>query len=132
MPVNIKSIKNLLMKEHPVFTPQRKRRNKTPENDLKKAILRYLHFHKIPAWRINSGAIKIQDRYIRFSVPGISDIVGVLPDGRFLAVETKSAGNTLTPAQKDFLETITRNNGVAIVAYSINDIFEIENLCRKK
>ena len=132
MPVQIKSINYLLTKEHSAFTPQRKRRNKTPENDLKKAILSYLHFHKIPAWRINSGAIKIQNRYIRFSVPGISDIVGVLPDGRFLAVETKSAGNTITPAQKDFLDTITRNNGVAIVAYSINDIFGIENLCRKK
>jgi len=128
----IKSIRNPLTKEHSAFTPQRKRRNKTPENDLKKAILSYLHFHKIPAWRINSGALKVQDRYIRFSVPGIADIIGVLPDGRFLAVETKSTGNTLTPAQKDFLETITKNNGVAIVAYSINDIFGIENLCGKK
>ena len=132
MSMHIKSIKNLLIKEHSTFTPQKKRRNKTPENELKKAILSYLHFHKIPAWRINSGAIKVQDRYIRFSVPGIADIIGVLPDGRFLALETKSAGNTLTPAQKDFLETITKNNGVAIVAYSINDIFGIENLCRKK
>jgi len=130
--MHIKGIKNLLTKEHSAYTPQRRRRNQTPENDLKKAILSYLHFHKIPAWRINSGAIKIQDRYIRFSVPGISDIVGVLPDGRILAVETKSAGNRLTPAQKDFLDTITRNNGVAVVAYSINDIFGIENLCRKK
>jgi VRR-NUC domain len=127
----IKSIKNLFI-ENSAFTPQRRRRNETPENDLKKAILSYLHFHKIPAWRINSGAVKIQNRYIRFSVLGIADIIGVLPDGRFLAVETKSAGNTLIPGQKGFLETITRNNGVAIVAYSINDIFGIENLCRKK
>jgi len=130
--MHIKSIKNLLTKEHSAFTPQMKRRNKTPENDLKKTILSYLHIHKISAWRINSGAVKIQNRYIRFSVPGIADIIGVLPDGRLLAVETKSAGNTLTSAQKDFLETITRNNGVAIVAYSINDISGIENLCRKK
>jgi len=129
--MHIKGIKNLYI-ENSAFTPQRRRRNQTPENDLKKAILSYLQFHEIPAWRINSGAIKIQNRYIRFSVPGIADIIGVLPDGRFLAVETKSAGNRLTPAQKDFLDTITRNNGVAIVAYSINDIFGIENLCRKK
>ena len=129
--MHIKGIKNLYI-ENSAFTPQRRRRNQTPENDLKKAILSYLQFHEIPAWRINSGAIKIQNRYIRFSVPGIADIIGVLPDGRFLAVETKSTGNTLTLAQKDFLETITRNNGVAIVAYSINDIFGIENLCRKK
>jgi len=129
--MHIKGIKNLFI-ENSAFTPQRRRRNQTPENGLKRAILSYLHFHKIPAWRINSGAVKIQNRYIRFSVPGIADLIGVLPDGRFLAVETKSAGNTLTPAQKDFLETITKNNGVAIVAYSINDIFGIENLCRKK
>lgn len=98
------------------------------ETDLVRAILKYLHVVGILAWRQNTGAVSFQDagrsRFVRFGVPGISDILGVLPDGRFLAIEVKMARRRATYKQKDFMDSITDQGGLAFVATSIEDVQE--------
>lgn len=98
------------------------------ETDLVRAILKYLHVVGILAWRQNTGAASFQDagrsRFVRFGVPGISDILGVLPDGRFLAIEVKMPGRKVTWKQCDFINAITDNGGLAFVATSIEDVQE--------
>lgn len=52
--------------------------------------LEYLKMKGIYCWRQNSGAVRIGKRFVRFtSINGVSDIIGILPDGRFLAIECK-------------------------------------------
>ena len=95
------------------------------EDAVLKSCLEYLDIRGIYHWRQNTGALKVGNRFVRFGIPGVSDILGILPDGRFLAVECKRPkGGVLSPCQKDFLGNIQRNGGVAIVAHSASELHE--------
>lgn len=59
--------------------------------------------------------------FYRFGKPGSSDILGILDDGRFLAIEVKRPGKEPTEVQREFLENINKNGGLAFVAYSVDD-----------
>jgi hypothetical protein len=59
---------------------------------------------------------------VRFGKRGQSDIIGYLPDGRFLAVETKASDGKPTPEQEAFLEAVRMAGGVAILARSLDDL----------
>src|SRR3990167_1003349 len=109
---------------------------KPREQDTVAAILQLLHAHRIPAWRINTGATTIGGRFIRFGTVGMSDIVGIVPrvvtrlsgagvpddGGRFLAIEVKRAQGLVTPAQQRFLDQVTAAGGTAFVARSVDDV----------
>ena len=92
------------------------------ETLLVKACLSLLRAKGIFAWRNNTGATKIGTRFIRFGTVGASDILGVLPDGRFLAVECKRPGNVVTAAQHAFQDSIQEANGVALVCFSVGEL----------
>ena len=49
---------------------------------------------------------------------GSSDIIGITPDGRFLAVEVKTSLGRLSSEQKRFITAVNRAGGVAGVARS--------------
>ena len=98
-----------------------------PESAVLNACLQYLVISHIDAWRNNSGAYKIPNqaggaRFIRFGRPGSADIIGLLPNGRFLAVECKSDVGELSKQQQEFRRDIERNHGVYILARSIDDL----------
>ena len=97
-----------------------------PESMVLAQCMQYLYLKKIFAWRNNTGAAKTEDgRYVRFGLPGASDIIGIMPDVRFLAVECKrSDGGRLSPQQKVFLDKIKEAGGVAVVAASLDDLRE--------
>jgi len=94
------------------------------ESDLKRQILNYLAYCGIFAWNNRNVGVwnaKYQ-KYIPSQIRGVSDIIGILPDGRFLAIEVKREGNKLTEWQKWFLNEINMRKGVGIVAYSVDDV----------
>lgn len=85
--------------------------------------LEWLALHRIFAWRNNTGSYKTPEgRFIRYGHVGSADILGILPDGRFLAVEAKTATGTQSKAQRVFQEMVTRNGGVYILARSVADL----------
>lgn len=53
---------------------------------------------------------------------GVSDILGILPDGRFLAIEVKKEGGKPTPDQIKFIAKILARGGVAFVADSVEEV----------
>ena len=95
-----------------------------PENKVVQACLRWLKDRNIFAWRNNTGTAWIGDRPIRYGLVGSADILGLLPDGRFLAVECKSEKGRQSDTQKTFEENITTNKGVYVLAYSAADLEE--------
>ena len=109
---------------------------KHTEGDTVRAILDLLHAHRIPAWRVNTGATKIGGRFLRFGVVGMADIIGIQPRvftrisgpnvpedfGRFLAIEVKSGIGKLTPAQQGFLAQVNAAGGKAFCARSVDDV----------
>jgi len=99
------------------------------ERDIVLACLELLKFRGVFAWRQNQGAMKKRDstgeRTIRFtSINGVSDIIGVLRDGRFLAVECKRPGNGPTEEQSYFLDAVRRRGGIALIVYDVDDLAE--------
>ena len=86
----------------------------------------YLSIRNIFHWRNNTGAVKKNGGFIRYGYPGSSDILGILPDGRFLAVECKrERGGRLSEKQKEFLDTINKNGGVAVCVNSVTELDKI-------
>lgn len=56
-----------------------------------------------------------------FNRNGVSDILGIW-NGKFLAIEVKSMRGRLSEYQKSFIEDVTKNGGIAIVARSVEDV----------
>ncbi len=88
-------------------------------------IQEYLALKGIYCWRNNSGMLT--DRHgihVRFGKVGSADIIGIAPDGKFLAIEVKRPNGRYkpTPAQMEFLEEIKARGGYAGVATSIEDV----------
>jgi hypothetical protein len=87
----------------------------TPEGRIKAACLRYLKRRGITAWNNPSGAVQLRPgHWFHFGKKGSADILGCLPDGRFLAVEVKAPAGRLSPEQKRFLLGIGNLGGLAL------------------
>jgi hypothetical protein len=94
----------------------------TPEGLIKKQIMDWLS--KQPrsicrVWPIQIGRIPGRTNHSK----GISDILGLWM-GRGLAIEVKAKGGRLSPEQKEFLEGWRESGGIAILAYSLDDVIQ--------
>ena len=90
-------------------------------------ILTFLAAHKIFVFRINTtGVYDAKRKKFRtlhgFSMKGVADILGMMPDGRFLAIEVKTKAGVQSFEQKHFEECVKKNNGIYILARSIDDV----------
>ena len=99
------------------------------------AALQLLARHPRVAWarKFNTGAHVIETadrrgrtgrRFVRYAFPGCADILGQLADGRFLAVEIKVKRDRASEEQKQFLNLVNRNGGIAFIARSPEDIID--------
>jgi hypothetical protein len=107
----------------------RKASGEPSEAQILKAIMALLHRHpKVGrAWRQNSGTAQYESggktRYVRANTAkGMSDIMGILKDGRTLAIEVKSAKGVVMAHQHEFLNSIAKAGGIAFVARSVDDV----------
>lgn len=97
------------------------------ESKIQTAILIYLDSIGIRCWRQSNHAVpmlrggSIVYRRDPYRLRGIADISGILNDGRRLEVEVKDEGKYQSKEQKEFEALITENNGIYILARSIDD-----------
>ena len=100
------------------------------EQEIQNSILEWLHFVGIFAWRNNSAGIYDQRsgayrRKPKYAINGVSDILGILPDGKFFAIETKAnRRKKASYDQKQFISKINEQGGIALVAWSIEQVEE--------
>ena len=113
------------------------------EKDIENAILKHLHAMGIFAWKNQStGVFDPSSGLWRasnnpFHINGVSDILGILPDGRFLAIEVKrplkkkirtqedyfkASDSTVSPEQKAFIRKINSLGGVGFFADNIDTV----------
>ena len=99
------------------------------EKVIQSQIMQYLTARRIFHWRQNQGATVVpavggaKRRFFRMtSVDGVSDILGILPDGRFLSIEVKAGRNGPTEAQAEFLRLVNAAGGLGFVARSVEDV----------
>ena len=81
------------------------RKNARPEAAALTEVLKALRSHPAVAWceRQNTGAYKDGQRFIRYGWPGCSDSLGMLKDGRFLAVEVKAEKEQMIPVPPQYV-----------------------------
>lgn len=98
----------------------------TSEHDILNEILRWLADNRpdILVWRNTVGVFHTVDigRTMRVGLPGSSDLIGVLPDGRFLGIEVKTATGAERKNQLSFRRAVTKRGGVCFVARSVEDV----------
>ncbi len=92
------------------------------ETDIVSECLEWLAINRIFAWRNNTGAIKVDGRFIKYGKIGSADILGVLPDGRHLEVECKTETGTQKPEQKIHQRMVEKNNGVYLLVRSLEEM----------
>lgn len=92
-------------------------------------ILTTLNLCGVFSWRNNtSGFFDTKKKMFRKAhdqLNGVSDILGIFPDGKFLAIEIKTVNDKLSIEQLDFLENIKKKNGISIVARSVDDVLKV-------
>jgi len=90
-------------------------KRKLLERDITKAIRDFLKIKGIFHWKVHQGL---------GSAPGVSDIIGIAPGGKLLALEIKVPGRAASEAQKRFLANVEAAGGIAILAYGVEDVIE--------
>jgi hypothetical protein len=96
---------------------------KTPEGAVVKVCLDYLKLRGAYVWRNNTGALRDKkNRPVFFGRVGSSDIIGLLPGGRFIAVECKAPGGHPGEHQIEFLNQVEKMGGLAVIARSVEDL----------
>lgn len=105
----------------------RKRAARTPESLVLSAVLKVLRYDRRVAWacRMNSGAVKMENRFVRFGTSGLPDVIGFTTDGRFLAIECKAEKGKLTENQRQFLRRAMESGCLAGVARNAAEALEI-------
>jgi hypothetical protein len=102
------------------------------EKPIENSILDFLSSVGIFAWKNQSVGVYDKSRKVYrksnnvHHINGVSDILGILPDGRFLAIEVKhpSRKNTATDNQRLFIDLIEKNKGVAFIAWDLDMVIE--------
>ena len=110
------------------------KKRKTPEAEVLKAISEYLfammRVGKGVWWRVNNGGVYDPTKKVfrkpagKLNYAGISDIMGVY-NGKFYAIEVKAGKNKATSEQEAFGQMVESQDGVFILAYSVDDLLEI-------
>lgn len=97
------------------------------ERDVQAAILQLLHHHPKVAFagRFNRGAVRTERKgkdgkvrrgyYQMNTIPGFSDIHGMLKGGRAFYIEVKRRGERPTLEQSSFLELVVAHGGLGMV-----------------
>ena len=105
----------------------------TPEGFILDAILDYLAADRVVAWRMNTGALKVDNRFIRFGVPGFADILAIpTVSGNFkgipcswtvpLFIEVKAEKGRQSAEQKSFEAQVKDAGAEYLLARSVEDV----------
>ena len=98
------------------------------ESEIQKSIIDLLKSKRFVVFKHRSVGIwkRETESYIPLSAgeKGISDIIACSPKGIFWAIEVKKPGGRVSADQIAFLNRVRANNGIGILAYSIDDVIE--------
>lgn len=81
-------------------------------------------------WENKTGAAFRDGVMIRYGLVGSADILGLMRNGRFLAIEVKSGAAQQGSQQVKFMEMVQRFNGVYLLCRSVEDaVIQVKKHC---
>ena len=96
----------------------------TKETQLQNDVIRFLKAKNIFHWRQNSGALKTEKGFYRFtSITGLPDIISII-NGRFVGFELKLKGKCLSHNQKLTHKRIKEAGGRVYIIHDLNELEE--------
>lgn len=106
------------------------------EAQILRSIQDYLTARDILHFRMNSGAMQIKDRFIRFGAPGMADLVafnsfnvnhcGINIEKTVVYwIEAKTHKGVQSLFQKAFEKLVTERGHIYILARDVNDVAEV-------
>lgn len=103
------------------------------EKQIENQILGFLKSRRILAFKIKSvGTYDPALKKFRAASPwyrkGVSDILGIYQN-KFMAIEVKSSKGKLSIEQRQFIDEVKENGGIAFVARSVEDVQEKLAIC---
>jgi len=108
---------------------------KQSEHDIQSAILNYLPYLGVKAFRINSGMMAVGEgkyrRMIKMAPVGTPDIIGCHKSGRMVCIEVKKpeTRKNVTAYQEQAMQEWRDHGALVFVATSIQDVEkELKNL----
>lgn len=98
-----------------------------PESGIQKKIMLALSEAGCTVWRNNTGRfLNPNGQLVKFGLcVGSSDLIGITPDGRFLAIEVKGNRGKVSEHQKNFINHVISKGGIAGVARSAEDAIRL-------
>jgi hypothetical protein len=108
------------------------------ESDIQNAIMSELGAHPRVVWVmvVTTGKFRVKGGFITTghymtdhcrTTTGMSDIIGMMVNGSFLAIETKKPGEEPTLEQHAFLELVSRNGGISGCCSDVKGALDIIN-----
>lgn len=109
------------------------------ERDVQRAILEALKvLPGVVAWKTGGGLLPVNGRRVRMGHTGVSDLIGwrtvtgnagwpkyePLRVAQLIAIEVKAKGKKPSDAQRAFLDAVQAAGGIAVVAYSVDDVLQ--------
>lgn len=106
------------------------------ESDIQSAVMCALGEHPLVTWCmvVTTGGFKVKGGYITVGhyitedqkrLTGMSDVIGMLKDGRFFCIETKKPGEEPTDEQFAFMGLVSKNGGVSGWADCVEQAIQI-------
>lgn len=101
------------------------------ESAIQRSILDYLAARRILAFRMQTGAVKLDTRFVRFGVPGMADILAIrqaccedFPYSHQLVywIECKAPKGKQSPLQISFQLQVETEGHRYVIARSIQDV----------
>lgn len=80
---------------------------------IRESAIKELTWRGYDVWKNNNIAVRKRKFIGRL---GVSDIIGITKDGRWVACEVKTLNDRLSDDQKKFLTDVKKTGGVALVA----------------
>lgn len=98
------------------------------ESELLSYALTLLKQSELVAWRVPNGPVthSVNGSVVRKKSPikGFPDIAGVMPNGKFFAIELKTDKGRLSPEQTEWITKLNLSGAMAVVLRSKEEIKE--------
>lgn len=99
------------------------RNQSSAHTQLVKSCIDWLKLKGIFCWKQNTGGVQIGTRFVKFSEPGMPDILGAFPvTATLFGIEAKTGEGRQRPAQREMEQRFTRAHALYLVVRSIEDL----------